>query len=126
VGGNDHNAKVVLSEHATLYLDKSRTKELEARCFKLSAKGQASTKCVLKVHLESQDHPENLANLDDYGTGPAYEYAKRVMMSCSWTNENTGTPGLASPCAQVCDYKFHSQDYVQADFTLSKCTVFSR
>jgi hypothetical protein len=47
---------------------------------------------VLKVHLESQDHPENLANLDDFRTGPAYEYAKRIMMSCSWTNENTGTP----------------------------------
>jgi hypothetical protein len=38
---------------------------------------------VLKVHLQSQDHPENLANLDDFRTGPAYEYAKRVMMSCS-------------------------------------------
>jgi hypothetical protein len=126
VRGNDHNAKVVLAEHATLYLDKSKPKELEAGGFKLSAKGQASTKGVLKVHLASQDHPGNLANLDDFRTGPAYEYAKKIMMSCSWTDENIGTPGLASPCAQVCDYKFHFQDYVQADFTLSKCTVLSR
>jgi hypothetical protein len=29
--GSDHNAKVVLAEHTTLYLDKHQTKEVEAR-----------------------------------------------------------------------------------------------
>jgi hypothetical protein len=89
--GSDHNAKDVLSEHATLYLDKPQTRELEARGFVLSAKGEQSTKGVLKVHLEPNDHPESLAGLDDFQTGPAYEYAKRILLSCIWENGKTGS-----------------------------------
>jgi hypothetical protein len=89
--GNDHNAKAVLPEHATLYLDKPQTKELEARGFILSTKGQESTQRLLEIHLAPDDHPENLAGLNDSRTGPAYEYAKRILLSCTWTNEKTGS-----------------------------------
>ena len=56
----------------------------------MTAKKQHSTKGVLKVHLAPRDDPENLANLDDFRTGAAYEYARKIMISCTWTNESTG------------------------------------
>ena len=46
---------------------------------------------MLKVYLANNDDSENLANLDDFRTGAAYEYAKKIVMSCTWTNELTGT-----------------------------------
>jgi len=89
--GDGHNGKVVLAEHATLYLDKPQTKQLEALGFVLTVKNQQSTKDVLKVYLANRDDSENLTNLDNFRTGAAYEYAKKIMMSCTWTNESTGT-----------------------------------
>ena len=41
--------------------------------------------------MANNDDSENLANLDDFRTGAAYEYAKKIVMSCTWTNELTGT-----------------------------------